>query len=146
MPDYHRSTGCDAIKCSRPFAREMCEVWLIDKLAEQRIREAQQRGDFDDLPGAGQPLVLDDNSAVPEELRAAYRLLKNAGYVPPEIQLYGELACVEQLLAMADDPDERTNHARRLGYLLTRLNLRRAGSESLLVQQAYFEKLAGKVG
>jgi len=41
------------------------------------------RGDFDGLPGAGRPLVLDDDPLVPEDLRLAYRILKNAGFVPP---------------------------------------------------------------
>ena len=59
----------------------------LDLLAEQRIREAQERGEFDNLPGAGAPLALDDDALVPEELRAAYRILKNAGYVPPELEI-----------------------------------------------------------
>jgi len=48
----------------------------FNALAEQRIREAQAQGMFDDLPGAGAPLNLDDDAMVPEELRAAYRILK----------------------------------------------------------------------
>lgn len=49
-------------------------------LAERRIEEAIERGEFDDLPGAGQPLDLDDlDPLLPEELRMAYRILKNAG-------------------------------------------------------------------
>lgn len=121
-------------------------MWLIDRLAEQRIAEAQQRGEFDDPPGAGQPLVLDDDSAVPMELRTAYRLLKNSGYLPPELHLRGEIACVEQLLAAADNKHERSTCTRRLAYLLTRLNLSQAGSENLQVQQAYFEELSRKIG
>jgi len=39
----------------------------LDLLAEQRTREAQERGEFDDLPGAGAPLALDDDALVPEE-------------------------------------------------------------------------------
>jgi hypothetical protein len=121
-------------------------MWLIDNLAEQRIKQAQQRGEFDDLPGVGQPLVLEDDSAIPEELRAAYRLMKNAGYLPPELQLRGEIARVEQLLAMADNRDGRAKYTRRLAYLLMRLNLSRAGSENLQVERAYFDKLVNKIG
>lgn len=121
-------------------------MWLIDRLAEQRIAEAQQRSDFDDLPGAGQPLMLDDDSSVPTEMRTAYRLLKNSGFLPPELRLRGEIACVEQLLAAADNQHERATYTRRLAYLLTRLNLSSAGSENLQVQQAYFKKLSRKIG
>ena len=120
-------------------------MWLIDRLAEQRIREAQARGEFDDLPGAGRPLVLDDDTAVPESLRAAYRVLKNAGYLAPDMQLRHQISEAEQLLAMTDDPDERANYSRRLGYLMMRLNLVHSRSENLQVQQAYFEKLCRRV-
>jgi hypothetical protein len=49
-------------------------------LAERRIGEAIERGEFDDLPGAGQPLDLDDlDPLLPEELRMAWRILRNAG-------------------------------------------------------------------
>ncbi|RME58545.1 DUF1992 domain-containing protein, partial [Candidatus Parcubacteria bacterium] len=61
---------------------------IIATIAEQRIREAQARGDLDDLPGAGKPLALEEDSPfVPPELRMAYKVLKNAGYIPPEIEL-----------------------------------------------------------
>ena len=59
---------------------------MLDFIAEQRIAEAIANGDFDDLPGSGKPLELDDDSLLPEELRLAYRILKNAGFVPQEIE------------------------------------------------------------
>jgi len=71
-------------------------------LAERRIEEALARGEFDDLPGAGRPLELDDDPLVPEELRVAYRILKNAGYVPPEVQTLNEIAGLERLIARDD--------------------------------------------
>lgn len=57
----------------------------LDDLIERRIRQAQEEGQFDDLPGQGRPLALDDDALVPEEVRAAYRVLRNAGLVPPEL-------------------------------------------------------------
>ena len=53
----------------------------ITFIAEQRIREALERGDFDGLSGAGVPLNLEADKHVPEELRMAYTLLKNSGYL-----------------------------------------------------------------
>lgn len=120
-------------------------MWLIDQLAEEHIRRAQERGEFDDLPGAGKPLVLDDDALVPKELRAGYRLLRNAGYLPPDLQLHCEIEEVGQLLAMSDDPDERANYSRRLSYLMTRVNPMHNGRENLQVQQLYFEKLCEKM-
>ena len=120
-------------------------MWLIDQLAEQRIRAAAGQGAFDDLPGAGQPLSLDDNAAVPAELRTAYRLLKNAGYLPPELQLRRDIAEAEQLLALAEQAEERASHSRRLRYLMLRLNLTRLAAVNLQTEHAYFERLCEKL-
>lgn len=49
------------------------------------------------MPGAGQPLELDDDSLIPEDLRLAYRILKNAGFVPPEVETLNEIAALERL-------------------------------------------------
>ena len=67
-------------------------------LAERRIEEAIARGELDDLPGAGRPLELDDDRLVPEELRVAYRILKNAGYLPPEMDDLREVGELERLV------------------------------------------------
>ena len=61
----------------------------LEWIAERRIAEAVSQGEFDNLPGAGRPLDLDDDALVPEELRAAYRILKNAGIAPPEVKKLG---------------------------------------------------------
>jgi Domain of unknown function (DUF1992) len=74
---------------------------MLDFLAERRIAEAVSRGELDDLPGAGRPLELDDDALVPEELRLAYRILKNAGFVPPEVEALNEIAQLERF-AMGD--------------------------------------------
>jgi hypothetical protein len=68
---------------------------LFEKIAERKILDAVSRGELDDLPGAGQPLELDDDPLVPQELRLAYRILKNAGYVPPEIKAANKLALLK---------------------------------------------------
>lgn len=57
-------------------------MWLLDQWAERHIIDAQTKGEFDNLPGTGEPLTLDDDSHVPPELRAGYRLLKIPGVFP----------------------------------------------------------------
>ncbi|SUC28616.1 Domain of uncharacterised function (DUF1992) [Providencia rustigianii] len=59
---------------------------VIDLWAERHIQEALNKGELSNLNGEGKPLQLDDDSQVPEELRAGYRILKNSGYLPPELQ------------------------------------------------------------
>ena len=120
-------------------------MWLIDRLAEEHIREALARGEFDNLPGAGKPLVLDEAAAVPEELRASYRLLRNSGYLAPEILLYREITRTEQLLAGVSEPAQRAMQSRRIAWLMTTLNLARRAPENLQLQQVCFERLCRRV-
>lgn len=61
-------------------------MFFIDQLAERTINSAIKEGKLEGLSGKGKPLVLDDDSDVPESLRLGYRVLKNAGYLPPEIE------------------------------------------------------------
>jgi Domain of unknown function (DUF1992) len=77
--------------------RSGLQMRLLDALVEQRIAAAAARGEFDDLPGVGVTLTLEDDVQVPEEVRVANRILKNAGFVPP---------AVEQLRALRDLQDE----------------------------------------
>src|SRR5438874_9331831 len=75
---------------------------VLELLAERKIEEAIARGEFDDLPGAGGPLELADDPLVPEDLRVAYRILRNAGYVPPEVQMLNQIADLERSIARDD--------------------------------------------
>jgi hypothetical protein len=79
-------------------------VDIVEVIAEERIRAAMERGEFDNLPGKGRPLNLDDLENVPPELRAAYTLLRNAGFVPPEVALRKEIQEIEARLAATTDP------------------------------------------
>ena len=115
-------------------------MWLIDKLAEARIKEAIGQGEFENLPGAGQPLRLEDDSHVPQELRAAYRLLKNAGYIPPELQLRQEIGQVQTLLHLAHDAESRQELSKRLNYLLSKLQ-HSGERHDLRVDSDYFARL-----
>ena len=91
---------------------------MFDLLAEKKIEEALARGELDNLPGSGRPLELDDDSHVPEDLRAAYRILKNAGYVPPEVQSLNQIAELERLVN--DVPqDERLRVLKKIALLRT---------------------------
>ena len=101
-----------------------------DAIIEAKIAEAQRAGAFDDLPGAGKPLDLIDDRLVPEDVRAAYRILKNAGYVPAELLERKEAADLRKLVASiaADDPERRRALA-KLALLEARIEMtRRRGS------------------
>jgi hypothetical protein len=118
----------------------------FQKIAERRILEAIREGAFDDLPGAGQPLRLEDDSNVPEDLRVAYKILKNAGYVPKEVALRKEIAQVEDLLEDMEDTKARYRQLKKLNFLITRLNILRKTSVNLEMGQRYEKKLAERFG
>jgi len=95
---------------------------MLDWLAEQRIEEALARGELDTLPGAGRPLALDEDRLVPEELRVAHRILKNAGFVPPEVGDLGEIATLERLVREGgDDAAVQARAVKKLALLKTRV-------------------------
>ena len=49
---------------------------------DEQIQDAMRKGQFDNLPGAGKPLKMDDDSQTPEHLRMAHKLLKDNDLVP----------------------------------------------------------------
>jgi hypothetical protein len=119
---------------------------LIDQLAEQHIQRAIERGELSNLPGAGKPLPADDLAMVPEHLRAGYRLLKGAGFIPPELEALREIKDVETLLACTEDPGERSQHLRRLRLLETRLLEGRGHGLAAAVQRQYLDRLTEVFG
>lgn len=120
------------------------DVNLIDRIAEQRILEALERGELDDLPGAGRPLELDDDTLVPAEMRLACRVLKNAGFVPREVTLRRELlaaAAVER----GEDDAARAAAGRRLTLLRAQLDASRGGRSPLWIEEAYRQAAAARL-
>lgn len=93
---------------------------MFDKLVEQRIREAQEAGEFEDLEGEGRPVNLEAYFNTPEELRAGYALLKNAGGLPQEAALVKELNETTARLEACRDERERE----RLQRLVHELQLK----------------------
>ena len=75
----------------------------FEKLAEKKIRDAIDAGDFDRLPNAGAPIDLEPYFALPSHLRMAYSLLKNANCLPEEVHLLNDVARLERAVAAASE-------------------------------------------
>ena len=81
------------------------------------------------------PLVLEDDSLIPEDLRLAYRILKNAGFVPPEVQALGEIRQLEDFINQEGaDAAARAKAVRKLALLKTR------------IENRYYGKAVAKLG
>ena len=117
----------------------------VEQLAEPRIQEAIGRGEFDNLAGAGKPLALDDDTFVPPELRIAYRILKNAGYLPRDLELRSEISDLEAFVVTTNDPPLRGRAYQRLSYLRAQLQAVRGGPVDLRVEQAYYRQLIDRL-
>ena len=95
------------------------------RIAERRILEALENGEFDNLEGEGKPLNLEDDLWVPEDLRIAFHILKNAGCTPPELEARKEVVNLFSLMNTIDDDKERLKKLRELNFKLLKLNLNR---------------------
>jgi len=95
----------------------------FSRVAERRIKEAMSRGEFENLPGAGKPLDLEDYFNTPEDLRMAFSILKNANCAPAEVELLNEVARLERAVAEAADDSARSELRSTLASRRTELAL-----------------------
>jgi hypothetical protein len=116
-------------------------LYGFGKIIEERILTAQKRGEFENLPGAGKPLEFEDDRFVSEELRLAYKILKNADCVPVEIELKKEIKQTEDLLAGMQETSEKYRMLKKLNFLILKLNSIRNTSIVHEMPQVYTEKL-----
>jgi Domain of unknown function (DUF1992) len=116
------------------------------RIAEEKIREAQRAGAFDDLPGKGKPLILEDTSWVPEDLRIGYHILKNAHVLPPEAELRKDIHTLEDLLKHVEDEGERRALAKSIQSKIIRLDLLKRRSASATSIREYKRQLVARFG
>ena len=119
-------------------------VSFLHRIAEQRILEAQRDGAFDNLPGKGKPLGLEDLSWVPEDLRIGYHVLKNAHVLPPEVELLKDIHSLEDLLKHVEDETERRSLAKSIQWKMIRLDMLKRRSLDLNTVRTYSRKLVAK--
>jgi len=118
----------------------------FQKIIEKRIKEAQKRGEFDGLPGEGEPLKIQDDSHIPEDLRLAYKILKNADFLPAELQLKKEIRQMEDMLENIPDEKEKYRQIKKINFKIMQLNMIRRSSPLLEETEIYYNKLIGKSG
>lgn len=86
----------------------------LSHIIEEKIKRAVDQGDFDNLPGKGKPLPKDEFAHVPDDLRNSYRVLKNAGMLPEEMQVKKEVVELEELLEHINEEEERERTEKKL--------------------------------
>jgi DNA polymerase I-like protein with 3'-5' exonuclease and polymerase domains len=116
---------------------------LFHIVSEDRIKKAYRDGEFNHLPGYGKPLELEDLSGIPEELRMAYKLMKNAGYTEEESSLRQEMMTIESLLKKCDD-SEKDDLQKKLNEKLLRFN-QLMSKRGVQTNSAFFKNYQQKV-
>ena len=119
-------------------------IAAIGIVAETRIKEALARGDLTNLPGAGQPLDLDDDASIPEDLRMAYKLLKNGDYLDASSSETAPTALGDMLRTA---PDERATLRRmlKLQVIEARMRAREGRALNLASSDAYHDKVVERL-
>ncbi len=115
------------------------------KIVEERIRKAQKKGEFDNLEGSGKPLNLLNDQTVAEELRLAYKILKNADCLPPEIELKNQIRQTEDLLGAMTETTEKYRAIKKLNFLIMKLNTLRGSAIEFEEPQKYSDQLIQKL-
>ena len=116
----------------------------FEKIVEERIKAAQKKGVFDNLDGTGRPLALEEDGHIPEDLRLAHKILKNADCLPPEIELKQQIRQTEDLLRTMEDTAQRYHALKKLNFLILKINLQRQANIMFEVPQQYEESLVAR--
>jgi hypothetical protein len=95
----------------------------FDKLVEEKIRQAMADGEFDNLSGKGKPLDLDAYFAAPEDTRLAFSMLKNAGFIPEQMELLKEVDSLKAALDKNPGEDEKKLIKKKIDERRLRFNL-----------------------
>ncbi|SHO45575.1 DnaJ family domain-containing protein [Desulfopila aestuarii] len=110
-------------------------------IAEQRIAQAIEKGELKTTGWENRPLPLDDDHMVPDDLKMAYKVLKNAGYLPPEIETRKEITRLEQLIAQTEDEHQRLQQMRKLSVLMMKVDANRRTPANIAHDDEYFRKV-----
>ncbi|MGN9863987.1 DUF1992 domain-containing protein [Bacillus swezeyi] len=117
-------------------------------ISEDKIKQAIKDGEFDGLPGMGKPLKKDEAAHIPENLRMAYRVMKNAGMAGDEGALKKELMTIDDLIAKCTDENERERLMKRKTENQLRLDSL-AGKKGMFSKPAsafYKDKIYNRLG
>ncbi|GIN74602.1 hypothetical protein J14TS2_50770 [Bacillus sp. J14TS2] len=94
----------------------------FERMTEEKIRKAYEEGAFDHLPGAGKPLPPDSLQGIPDDLKMAYRMMKNAGFSPDEMNVKKEIMSIEDLIRHSEDKMEKDELKKELNQKLAEYN------------------------
>ena len=120
-------------------------MFLLTRIAERKISQAIEDGSLDFARWKNVPLPEDDDPLVPDDLRIAYKMLKNAGYLPPEIEAKKEIQTLEELISRTEDEHVRLKQMKKLNVLLMKMEASRKTPTNLAAQDDYYRKVVERI-
>jgi hypothetical protein len=118
---------------------------LLTRIAERKISQAIEDGSLNFAKWKNMPLPKDDDMQVPDDLKIAYKILKNAGYLPPEIEAKKEIQTLEEMIARTEDEHVRLKQMKKLNVLLLKLETTRKSPTNLAAQDDYYRKVVERI-
>ena len=117
----------------------------LTRIAEQKISQAIEDGSLTFDKFKNKPLPKSNDQFVPDDLKMAYKILKNSGYLPPEIEEKKEIQRIEELIASTEDEHVRLKQMKKLNVLLMKADTRRKTPANLEAQQDYYRKVVERI-
>lgn len=114
-------------------------------IAEKRIAQAIEEGSLRTDGWKNKPLPREDDHMVPPELKMAYKILKNSGYMPPELETRKEIYNLEEMISKTEDEQTKLRQLKKLNALIFKLSTQRQGNVNLEGEQDYFRKVVERV-
>ncbi|MCU0848121.1 MAG: DUF1992 domain-containing protein [Spirochaetes bacterium] len=121
-------------------------MFVFEIIAERRIQEAIKKGDMDNLPLSGKPLPGDGLENIPQELRMAYKILKNAGLIPEELELKKTISSLSDLIKNCVDEIEKAGLQNTLNEKQLRYNLLMERRLNRTIDPFYYPRVMDKLG
>lgn len=118
---------------------------ILTFLAEQKILQAMEERDLSDNSFKYKPLPLEDDSFVPAELKIAYKILKNSGFLPPEVEERKEIKRIEDLITSTEDEHERLRQMKKLELLMMKIDAKRSFTTSINSQHEYYRNVVERI-
>lgn len=113
-------------------------------IAEQRINQAIEDGTLRTDGWHGRPLPMERDPFVPNDLKMAYKILKNSGYLPPEVEMRKEAHRLEDLIASTEDAHQRLVQMKKLNVLLMKIDRCRDRPTRIDHHDEYYRKIVEK--
>ena len=118
---------------------------ILQVIAERKISEAISEGRLKTDGWQGRPLPDSIDPFMPEDLKMAYKILRNAGYVPPEVETRREIDRLEEIIAGSTDEQTRLKQMKKLEVLLRKLAMMRPAAGNIVLQEDYYRKVVERV-